>query len=262
MARYGQAFKDRAVARLLPPQSAAVELVARGIGIGEGTLERWREDAQSRHARGRAWTALARLEAVVYHGGPERGGQERVVPRARRVPDRAGQVASELHRRTGSTRGGAGQPASHAGRPQAHQGARTRLAAQRPSPGRDGSSLGAVKKSRGDLQQRRERMIGPEDRQALARDILNRSPFDGRHEAREALSTAGRFGRLRRTGNRPAVDNALLLTAMLPRAVGSLWHASAARIEPVTGSLTTSVCARYCNNPCTPRSPVALRRGS
>jgi transposase len=65
LARYGQAFKDKAVARLLPPQSCAVELVAREVGIGAGTLERWRDDAQSRPARGRAWTALARLEAVI-----------------------------------------------------------------------------------------------------------------------------------------------------------------------------------------------------
>ena len=64
VARYGQAFKDRAVARLLPPESAALE-VAREVGIGAGTLERWREDAQSRPARGRAWTAGARLEAVI-----------------------------------------------------------------------------------------------------------------------------------------------------------------------------------------------------
>ena len=65
MARDGQAFKDRAVARLLPPEGAAVELVASEVGIGAGTLQRWREDAQSRPARGRAWTAAARLEAVI-----------------------------------------------------------------------------------------------------------------------------------------------------------------------------------------------------
>lgn len=65
VARYGQGFKDRAVARLLPPESAAVEVVAREVGVGVGTLERWREDAQSRPARGRAWTAGARLEAVI-----------------------------------------------------------------------------------------------------------------------------------------------------------------------------------------------------
>ena len=65
MARYGQTFKDRAVARLLPPESAAVELVAREVGVATGTLQRWREDVQSRPALGRAWTAAARLEAVV-----------------------------------------------------------------------------------------------------------------------------------------------------------------------------------------------------
>ncbi len=65
MARYGQTFKDRAVARLLPPESAAVQVVAREIGIGVDTLQRWREDVQSMPARGRAWTARARLEAVI-----------------------------------------------------------------------------------------------------------------------------------------------------------------------------------------------------
>ena len=65
MARYGQGFKDRAVARLLSPESAALERVAREVGVVARTLERWREDAQSRPARGRAWTAAARLEAVI-----------------------------------------------------------------------------------------------------------------------------------------------------------------------------------------------------
>lgn len=53
------------MARLLPPESAALEVVAHEVGVGAGTLERWREDAQSRPARGRAWTAGARLEAVI-----------------------------------------------------------------------------------------------------------------------------------------------------------------------------------------------------
>ena len=65
MARYGQTFKDRAVARLLPPESAAIDVVAREVGIGTGTLERWRDDARTRPARGRAWSAAGRLEAVV-----------------------------------------------------------------------------------------------------------------------------------------------------------------------------------------------------
>ena len=65
MARYGQLFKDRAVAKLLPPQSAALDVVAREVGVSAGTLGRWRDDAHARLARGRAWTAVARLEAVV-----------------------------------------------------------------------------------------------------------------------------------------------------------------------------------------------------
>ena len=36
VARYGQSFKDRAVARLLPPEGAAVGLVASEVGMGAG----------------------------------------------------------------------------------------------------------------------------------------------------------------------------------------------------------------------------------
>jgi transposase len=65
VARYGQAFKDKAVARLLPPESASLEVVSREMGVSVGTLERWREDARTRPARGLAWSAGARLEAVI-----------------------------------------------------------------------------------------------------------------------------------------------------------------------------------------------------
>lgn len=65
MARYGQAFRDRVVARLLPPESASVDEVSLEVGVGAQTLERWLSDALSRPARERAWTAAARLEAVI-----------------------------------------------------------------------------------------------------------------------------------------------------------------------------------------------------
>jgi transposase-like protein len=54
MARYGEAFRNRTVARLLPPESSSVGAVAKEIGVPVQTLE-----------RGRAWTAAARLEAVI-----------------------------------------------------------------------------------------------------------------------------------------------------------------------------------------------------
>ena len=53
------------MAKLLPPQSAALDVVAREVGVSAGTLERWRDEAQARPARGRVWTGVARLEAVV-----------------------------------------------------------------------------------------------------------------------------------------------------------------------------------------------------
>ena len=65
MARYGKVFKDRAVARLLPPESAPVQTVSQEIGVSVATLERWRADALSTPARERVWTAAARLQAVI-----------------------------------------------------------------------------------------------------------------------------------------------------------------------------------------------------
>jgi transposase-like protein len=65
LARYGQAFKDRAVARLLPPESASLEVMAREVGVSADTLERWRAQALAKPVAGRVWTAAARLEAVI-----------------------------------------------------------------------------------------------------------------------------------------------------------------------------------------------------
>jgi DNA-binding transcriptional MerR regulator len=53
------------VARLLAPESAEIGAVSREVGVSVQTLERWREDAQTMPARGRAWSAAARLEAVI-----------------------------------------------------------------------------------------------------------------------------------------------------------------------------------------------------
>ena len=65
MARYGQTFKERAVAKLLPPESLGLEDVARRTRISEATLSRWLDAAQSMPARGRAWTARGRMEALI-----------------------------------------------------------------------------------------------------------------------------------------------------------------------------------------------------
>ena len=65
MARYGDEFKDRALARLLPPETAEIARLSQEIGVSVATLQRWHAEAPSRPARERAWTAAARLEAVI-----------------------------------------------------------------------------------------------------------------------------------------------------------------------------------------------------
>ena len=50
---------------MLPPESAPLEAVAREIGVGTDTLERWRSEALAKPAHERTWTAAARLEAVI-----------------------------------------------------------------------------------------------------------------------------------------------------------------------------------------------------
>ncbi len=65
MARYGKAFKARAVARLLPPESASLESISAEFGIRADTLERWRSEALA-EAQDRVWTGPARLEAVIH----------------------------------------------------------------------------------------------------------------------------------------------------------------------------------------------------
>jgi len=70
VARYGQKFKDRAVAHLLPPESAPVAAIARQLGVSPATLERWRAEALGGNSdTTRAWTPAARLEAVIATGG-------------------------------------------------------------------------------------------------------------------------------------------------------------------------------------------------
>ena len=61
----------RVVARLLPPESAAVEDMSREVGVSAATLERWRAEAlsaaagQASVAGSERWTVAARLEALM-----------------------------------------------------------------------------------------------------------------------------------------------------------------------------------------------------
>jgi len=63
------------VARLLPLESADIGEVSREVGVSVQTLERWREAAQTMPARGRAWSAAARLEAVITVAAMDEAGK-------------------------------------------------------------------------------------------------------------------------------------------------------------------------------------------
>jgi transposase len=66
VARYGQAYKDRIVARLLPPESSAVEVVSRGW-CEHGDVGALAAEALANGPGGgsQRWTAAARLQAVI-----------------------------------------------------------------------------------------------------------------------------------------------------------------------------------------------------
>jgi len=65
MARYSKQYKERAVARLLPPENAPVGSLSQELGVSVETLKRWHAEALSRPARERAWTAAGKLQAVI-----------------------------------------------------------------------------------------------------------------------------------------------------------------------------------------------------
>ena len=63
------------MARLLPPQSAALDDVSHDVGIGVATLARWRSGALSKPARDRVWTAGARFDAVLTTAAIDEAGK-------------------------------------------------------------------------------------------------------------------------------------------------------------------------------------------
>ena len=108
------------MARLLPPESAAPEAVAREVGIAATTLVRWREDARSRPARGRAWTARARLEAVVTTASMNEAGKSAWCREH-------GVYPTELERWRASCTAALGEPEEARASPQATRSDRKRI---------------------------------------------------------------------------------------------------------------------------------------
>ena len=101
MARYSNEFKERAVARLVPPESGEITRVSREVGVSVATLERW-------------LAAAARLEAVIATGGHGRGAAERLVPGAGSFPRGLAAVATKRDGGAVAAGGSAGESAGDA----------------------------------------------------------------------------------------------------------------------------------------------------
>lgn len=74
VARYSTDLKERAAARLPPPESVEVCTVSQKLGISVATLERWRESAIP---------ALAQPEEARATRAQRHAGEDRTIPHAR-----------------------------------------------------------------------------------------------------------------------------------------------------------------------------------
>ena len=71
----GDSFKDKAVARMLAPEAAPAEEVAREVGVSVSTLERWHSGALAQSPGKKVWTAAARFDAVLVTAAMDETGK-------------------------------------------------------------------------------------------------------------------------------------------------------------------------------------------
>ena len=108
------------MARLLPPESAALEDVSHQVGIGVSTLERWRSDSLSKPVRDRVWTAAARFDAVLTTAAMDEAGKSAWCREQ-------GIYLAELERWCASAAGALSDPQDARATPQATRKDRTRI---------------------------------------------------------------------------------------------------------------------------------------
>jgi putative transposase len=166
VARDGNAFKDRAVERLLPPENATLDDASREYGVAVATLERRNAaPAEPRRERADGSGAVATTAAI-----------DEASPSAScRAP---GVYPQELEAwRVAATEALAESEAARASPQQTRRDRRRIKELEREVRRKDkalvetAALLVLSKRSRGDLQQGRGRMIGHEDRSSLAREI-------------------------------------------------------------------------------------------
>ncbi|QBG83043.1 IS3 family transposase [Xanthomonas oryzae] len=171
MARYGQQFKDKAVARLLPPESASASVLSREIGVSEATLERWLSQALAEPQRERVWTAAARFDAVLTTASMEEVTRNAWCRSNGVYPQALAQwrAAAQLSLVEPGELGGGGRQDTQDRR--RIRDLERELQRKEKALAETAALLVLFKKARGDLQQRRGRMIVLEDRRSLVADV-------------------------------------------------------------------------------------------
>lgn len=157
MARYSNEFKERAVARLLPPESAEITRVSQEIGVSVATLERWRADA--------------RLQAVITTAAMDEA-QRNAWCREQ------GLFPSDLQQWRESATAALSQPEETRASPQQTRDDRRRIKELERDLRRKEKALAETtallvlsKRTGGDLPTGRGRMISLEDRRSIARAV-------------------------------------------------------------------------------------------
>jgi hypothetical protein len=149
------------VARLLPPESSAINLVSREVGISVAALQRWRANAlaNASAAGSRRLSAAARLQALIVRAAMDEA------TRSARCREQ-GLHPSELDAWKRDVIAGLGEPPAASAaealqeRWRVHETALSETAALRE-----------LQKTLGGLPRRRGRITRLEDRQILVRDI-------------------------------------------------------------------------------------------
>src|ERR1700677_3304291 len=161
------------VARLLPPESSAIDLVSREVGISVTTLERWRADALANESAADSprWTAAARLQAVIVTAAMDEATRSAWCREQGLYPTELDTWKRDAGCDRRPRRAAGGQCRASSAGPPAGQGVGAGAPSQGQGTGRNGRLARSVKKTFGGLPRRRGRMTRLEDRQILVRDI-------------------------------------------------------------------------------------------
>lgn len=132
---------------MLPPESAAPEVVSCEIGVGVSTLEKWRSQSLGKPAQEQVWTAAARLQAVIATAAMDDVSRKAWCRENGLYAHQLQQGKESATQSLAAPEESRAQPVADEGGSPPHQGTRTRNSPQGCGIGGDGGAAGALKKT-------------------------------------------------------------------------------------------------------------------